>query len=635
MLKNLLLRSYYSSIFLKLLYTIYIHRGWGSMRKLFTSFIFILVFFCFIPQTNAAPKASYTIFIYMNGSDLESKYKQATDDLNEMMAIGSNQNVQVVIETGGTKKWATAGISNKNNERWRVEKGKLKKIQTLSSQNMGNPTTLANFLTWGVKSYPADHYAVFFWDHGGGSLIGFGKDELFKNDGLTLKEMETAFKNSYTQTKTTFELVGFDACFMATVETASILSPYSNFLIASQEIEPVHGWDYTFILQSLTNTPKVTGEQLGILIANGYMKQAEAYRMSDQITLSVTNLAKIPNLVSEMSSFAKSADAHITTESNLNTFGKARAMSREFSESGMLDLGNFATNLKPSYATDNVLQALKNAVVYKISSPSYKDTTGLSIYFPLDNDDGALSLYKNLTFSSEYTKLLAGYYIANNGQKNISFANSISMKNGVNNKKYFQAIIANNSISRVSEVTSILGKYDKKLDRMLFLGVDNDPDFNKKTGAIKSEFTQRTAMLNKQFISMLFDYQTNDYMRYKIPAILNGNEVEIIVFYDFSYGNESADAEIIGAWSGIDADTGLADRDLVQIKKGDKLTPLYYYYDFKKDTYGYTKGKTITIAKTLSLTDEVLPSGAYMYGFYATDYVGRGTYSNFYDFTVR
>ncbi|MCR5235609.1 MAG: hypothetical protein K6E34_00220 [Lachnospiraceae bacterium] len=35
-----------------------------------------------------------------------------------------------------------------------------------------------------------------------------------------------------------FDFIGFDACLMATVETAYMLSPYADYMIASEEFEP-------------------------------------------------------------------------------------------------------------------------------------------------------------------------------------------------------------------------------------------------------------------------------------------------------------------------------------------------------------------------------------------------------------
>lgn len=44
-----------------------------------------------------------------------------------------------------------------------------------------------------------------------------------------------------------FAFIGFDACLMATVETANMLVPHADYMFASEETEPGYGWDYTEI----------------------------------------------------------------------------------------------------------------------------------------------------------------------------------------------------------------------------------------------------------------------------------------------------------------------------------------------------------------------------------------------------
>nr|MDA3847130.1 zinc ribbon domain-containing protein [Vallitaleaceae bacterium] len=69
-------------------------------------------------------QASWTILIYMNGSDLESSYYNGgllgsgTNDLNEMMTGLVSDSVQVVIETGGTLEWVMPEIDASQNQRW-------------------------------------------------------------------------------------------------------------------------------------------------------------------------------------------------------------------------------------------------------------------------------------------------------------------------------------------------------------------------------------------------------------------------------------------------------------------------------------------------------------------------------------
>ena len=82
---------------------------------------------------------------------------------------------------------------------------------------MTDPNTLTSFIKWCAKNFPANRNQLIFWDHGGGSISGYGYDEKFKSSGsMNLAEINQALKKS----GVTFDFVGFDACLMATLETA-------------------------------------------------------------------------------------------------------------------------------------------------------------------------------------------------------------------------------------------------------------------------------------------------------------------------------------------------------------------------------------------------------------------------------
>ena len=51
-------------------------------------------------------KDQATVFVYMNGSDLESEDGEATEDLCEMLAANICSQVNVLVETIGTKSWS-------------------------------------------------------------------------------------------------------------------------------------------------------------------------------------------------------------------------------------------------------------------------------------------------------------------------------------------------------------------------------------------------------------------------------------------------------------------------------------------------------------------------------------------------
>ena len=191
------------------------------------------------PQGAAGTK---TIMIYMVGSDLESEHGAASTDIKEMLDSGfDDTSMNVLLYTGGCSNWQDRDIPEDSNTTFLIKDGKLEQLETSSASNMGNPDTLSEFLNYGYTNYPAETYGVILWNHGGGAFFGYGYDET-TNDSLTLNELSDAFANSPFHDDNKLEFIGFDACLMANIETAHTLTPYANYMIASQESEPGSGW---------------------------------------------------------------------------------------------------------------------------------------------------------------------------------------------------------------------------------------------------------------------------------------------------------------------------------------------------------------------------------------------------------
>ena len=185
-------------------------------------------------ETAMANDGSWTIFVYLCGTDLESDGGAGTGDLEEMCAAASSDKVRFVVQTGGTSQWQNNYITS-GSGRYIIQDNDVVALDEFEARNMGDPATLADFLKWGVQEYPAEHMGVIFWNHGGGSISGVCFDELNDNDSLSIREIDSALYTVFESMTDRFEFIGFDACLMGTVETANILASYSRYMIGSQE----------------------------------------------------------------------------------------------------------------------------------------------------------------------------------------------------------------------------------------------------------------------------------------------------------------------------------------------------------------------------------------------------------------
>ncbi len=133
---------------------------------------------------------------------------------------------------------------------------------------MVKPETLASFIRFCGKNFPANRYGLIMWDHGGGSISGYGYDEKNKMAGsMTL----TGIKEALAGGGVTFDFVGFDACLMATLENALMLDDYADYLIASEETEPGVGWYYTDWLTKLSQNTSMPTTEIGKNIIDDFV----------------------------------------------------------------------------------------------------------------------------------------------------------------------------------------------------------------------------------------------------------------------------------------------------------------------------------------------------------------------------
>ena len=102
-------------------------------------------------------KDTVTVMVYMCGTDLESEYGMATKDLQEMTSATIGDNVNVLVETGGTKKWQNSTVSNSTNQIYRIRSGGVQLVKDdLGRKSMTDPSTLSSCIQYCKPNYPAD-----------------------------------------------------------------------------------------------------------------------------------------------------------------------------------------------------------------------------------------------------------------------------------------------------------------------------------------------------------------------------------------------------------------------------------------------------------------------------------------------
>ena len=362
----------------------------------------------YVPLGNG--KDTVTVMVYMCGSNLESDYGLATNDLQEMTNAEIGSNVNVIVETGGCERWKNTLISASTNQIYKVESGSLRLVKdNIGSKSMVEPATLTEFIRFCRQNYPANRNILIFWDHGNGSVIGYGYDELYKNAGsMDLAEISAALKAA----DCTFDWIGFDACLMATLETALVCSDYADYLIASEELEPGTGWYYTGWLTQLSQNTSVDTVTLAKTLIDDFISTSVKASSSVQATLSVVDLAEMEGTVPTAFNGFSTSTAGLINNNGYATVANARAGARQFAKSSridQIDLVDFANRIGTAEARA-LSQALQECIKYNKTTIS--NAYGLSIYFPYETTSyvkPAISTYNQVGMDEAYTKCISSF----------------------------------------------------------------------------------------------------------------------------------------------------------------------------------------------------------------------------------
>lgn len=331
-----------------------------------------------------ATEKNWTVMVYMAGdNNLDSA---GVVDLTEMKKVGSTSEINVLVQfdrEGG----------NMGTNRYFVQKGGTAgkdKVADLGETNMGDPKVLEDFVTWGIKSYPAKHYLLVLWNHGAGwddanlyqgdvfsgstppvsrktqpvatrgatieaRPIAFGQARaglsrtrraLFnttvaaavRQRGIAFDDQAQDFLDNMELKKVMvkikkklarkIDILGMDACLMSMAEVAYQMRDVADYSVGSEESEPGDGWPYDRILKALAADPAMTPEKLSKTIVTQYLA---SYKASDNVTQSALRLAHLKPLAAAVDGLAKALKNVLGDAASRAAIVTVRAQAQEYS----------------------------------------------------------------------------------------------------------------------------------------------------------------------------------------------------------------------------------------------------------------------------------------------------------------
>lgn len=385
---------------------------------------------------------TWTVMLYQDADDKVLE-QDIYIDLNEAERVGSGENLNIVAQVDRYKGGYQSDGNWTSTKRFYITQdfdlNRLgsDEIDDIGEVNMADANTLVDFVTWAVKNYPADKYALIMSDHGMGWPGGWSDPDPASRarsntplasaigNHMYMMELDRALEEIRAETGIDkFEMIGMDACLMGHLEVFSALEPHARYAVASQETEPSLGWAYTSFLNDLKRNPAMDGAQLGQKIVDSYILEDQrivddqaraeflrqgggmsgmfglwggptaqqiADQLNDSITITAVDLSKMPALNEQVNQLAfelKGVDQAAVA--------KARTYAQSFTSifgsnvpPSYIDLGNFVQILAReaprstlSQSASNLLKSLQQAVVAEKHGPKKPGATGISIYFP-------------------------------------------------------------------------------------------------------------------------------------------------------------------------------------------------------------------------------------------------------------
>ncbi len=593
--------------------------------------ILLFLFNTFVFSLSA--EASTTLLVYLCGANLT---ESACIDIYEMAEAKTGDDVRIAVLAGGAPSWEYEEIGGNTRTFLTIEDGYFGTIEDWGWKSMGSEESLLEFLEYGLTEYPADRTAVVLWDHGAGSEAGICFDYTTDDeDGLSLNEINDVLYDLHEKMGGFhIDIFGCDACLMASYEMAAMLSYYDiDYFLASEELEPDTGWNYTSFLQALGRNPRMSNEELCEIIVDSYFDASLEDDPDAYLTLSAIDLSAVGALQDAVEDFAGALLEELDRGNIADVRrGRSRLYTLGSFDDGSWDMVDMEQVLSayamfdPNIAA-SVKKELSGAVLYSRQTDNLDKCCGLSMLIPQDTKDefeeyvdgldlsfympnwiGFVKTYAEALSSgsysfgnttpaqipggssggffshiSEFIKDTAGTYgwDEDSGEYIASEESSPEVHFGENDYA-FTALLSKEDLRYLDYVEGMLMMdiSDGETTAYIDFGLIRNNLINWDTGEVCSLFDGSCPFLGDQPVPIYDQMNTASGRRSLIPVKLNGEYTYLVVEFD----SGSTDGRIIGANAGYD-EGGLPIRSTTPLHDGDSVIPVYtMYYEGEEES---------------------------------------------------
>lgn len=496
---------------------------------------------------------SYALFIYMSGADLEEGAGAGSQVIDELLKNKPKDNVSVYLETGGTHSWKNKDISDGKVMLYQIKDGALIELADKGLCNMGEKDTFSDFVDF-TNTVRADRKVLMFWGHG--SPYGICTDSLHGNDKLCYDEIQEGFGESY------FDLIIFNACYTANLDLMTFISGNADYAIASEEVFPSLGYDYSSMLDLFSDDAGVTMADAAKKIIDDTVKRYSESSIKDTLTLSLFDLVKISvikdSVEDYMSNIAVYSDEwmkDVSTAGNIGSVGK-----------DIFDI---------QWDDGLIANMMSNSLLYETHGTGFA-AEGMYIFYKEKMTEYDLDMYSPNCAYKDYLFLLKHKKDMSDGSY-IKFITSLPDKDYVCNTMlddtavkyaaYFGYVCYDGAGNRLYE--DVAGLTESYIDGSgrTSVAVDKNALFSLRLCDIPLEYS----------VDSIQSDETSDARKiiYSFPANINDKEGKIVFSYSYSEIPDAAG----GGWNtgsydivGFQEKNGEDEGFLEELKPGDKIT---------------------------------------------------------------
>jgi hypothetical protein len=380
------------------------------------------------PSRQQNPK-KWTFLVYMNGAnDLE---EFGSLNMNQMEQIGTTADINLVVQF---KRFANR--YDRSNGDW----GDTRRFQvTKDSDNnwvgtefnsshpnkdMGDWTSLREFIQWGMAVYPAEKYCLVLWNHGAGwrkvrdtaaKTRGFSYDDTTDNHIDTIQIPQAIDLEGILGAGRKWDIVAFDSSLMQMAEVAHEIRNKAVYITGSEESPPGEGYPYHLFLRDLANNPTMSARDFAIKIVD---RTIEQYGTDSNITHSVLDASKIGEVTAATNQLGNALLNVKDIYRDQIVF--ARNTAENYDYPYYRDILDFVGLISepipgatappiPDAAVQNAAARVKNAVqaavIRSVNGSLHPNSTGLSIFLPSPSQYNSLDIDQANGFGQRYGEL--------------------------------------------------------------------------------------------------------------------------------------------------------------------------------------------------------------------------------------